>query len=187
DKVAVEVEVPGRKDYIYVEENGEQQNYEEDLLLPAADLEAAKKIQHYVEAAIRQCPTDITATDWSWIEKEIAAGAVTEADVNQSVEQMEGNPCKWAVEIIESGKKTQEDRYEFNLYDINPEKIDLQISGKRVLIRMETNDRAEIIQRYSNSEDLGYERDLSFEVKDVATAKILVATMKELMEGCEEE
>ena len=185
-ELALEVKMKGRNDYVFVSENGEQQNYEDALTFPAPDLQTVKQLEHWVKSAIELCPEEAAPKDWAWVQQEIAAGAVSSAEVSQEADQLEGNSCKWAISILEEGKRSSEDRYEFNLYDINPKKVELKVSGKKVLINLETNDRAQIIQVYSNSEELSYEESFSFEVKDVATGKVMLATIKGMIEGCEQ-
>ncbi|MCB0707543.1 MAG: hypothetical protein KDC34_19645 [Saprospiraceae bacterium] len=185
-EIGLEVQIKGRADYIYLAEDGEQQNYTESLFFPVPDIPTVKQLQHYISGMVDACPIDVQKADWSWLKKEIQEGAVSGEGVTQSVDLLESNNCKWVLEIKEEGKKSQEDRYEFNLYDINPKGVELQISGKKVLIELETVGKAEIIQKYTNAEELGYEDTLTFEVKDVATGKVMIASIMALIEGCKQ-
>jgi hypothetical protein len=164
-------------------ENGERDKYTDAISFPVPDIPTAKLVQHWVKGIIKGCPSETATEDYGWLEEAIQEGAVSDEDVSQSLELLEDNSCKWLLTVQDDD---DENVYEFNLYDINPKSIELDISGDAVEIEFEAVGKNEIIKVYKNGEETGFTEDLTFEVADVLTGKTAVATLKALVEGCEQ-
>ena len=185
--IEVTVETAGGENFIYVSKNGEQQNYADDLSFPAPDIPSAKLIRHYLVQLIEQCPKEIAPADWEGIQAAIAEAETYAEGLFQQVELLEGDACKWGLTVQEEGsRRSSEERYEFNLYDLDARRMELAVRGKDVSINLFTLRNDEIIKNYTDGEELGYEKEVSFRVKDIATGKAVIAGLQVLIGGCEE-
>lgn len=195
---SVEIEVKGQElmvaaktanngDYIYYAEDGEQKSYTDKVLIATPDLPTAKKIQYLVEQLAEQCSDEITTEAFPWIAQRLEAIKGVRDDFTQELSLLEKDPCKWVLIQREvKGNSTDEERYEFNLYDLDARRVELNIKGKEVMVGVPTLRNEEIIKNYSNNEELGYAKELVLQVSDVATGKVLVESLRKLIEGCEE-
>lgn len=183
--VTVQINTNGKKNYIYEAEDGEQQNYTNTLNFPAPDIPTAKLMLHSLLSIAEQCPKEVATTDWDGIQEAIKEIETVTEGLYQSVELQEGDACKWTLTSQEeSGRRSKEERYEFNLYDLDHERIGMVIKGKTVSIEVNTNRNDEIIKNYTDGEELGYEKEFAFQVKDIATAKTVIVTLQEMIKEC---
>jgi hypothetical protein len=184
-EVNVEVETRDGRDFIYVSEEGEQQNYDDEIAFPAASIPAAKRMAYYLRQLIELCPTDLQPGDWSDAQRLIEAGPANEADLRQAVDQRDDNPCKWQVTITEDkGKSVDEMVYEFNLYDLNSDDLAIDVKGKSLIIELKTRRGDDIIKAYENGEDDGFTDDFDLHFSDVPSAKLMQITLREMIRGC---
>lgn len=194
----VEIEVKGQElrvaaktanntDYIYYAEDGEQKSYTDEVLIFAPDLPTAKQLQYLVQQLAEQCSDEINTEAFPWVARNLEAIGEVREDFTQSLSLQEENACKWVLIQREvKGNSTDEERYEFNLYDLDARRIELKIKGKEVTVEVPTLRNEEIIKNYSNNEELGYAEELVLHVSDVAAGKVLVESLRELIGGCEE-
>lgn len=195
----VEIQVKGKSvsvmaptvnsaDYVYLSEKGEQQNYDDEVQFLVSDLPEAKLIQYQVKQLAEQCSDEIERQDFSWIQTQAEGIHNTMPAFRQQLDLMEDNACKWSfVQEEEKGKKTEVQRLEFNLYDLDAQRVSLDVKGKTVMVNTSTLRNEEIIKVYRNNEELTYTEDLSMLVNDVATGKILAESLKALISNCKED
>jgi hypothetical protein len=185
--LTVVAEVRGGEDYVYVEENGEQENYDDEVSFPVEDLPKAKLVVLQLKKIIEACPNEVTTKDFAWMKSELESVEAEQAGLTQTLELLEGDDCKWVfTQAEEKRDEIEEERYEFNLYDLNPRKVKMDISGKSVIVEVETNGGEDIIKTFSEDEEEGYEDELEFVLKNVAAGKAFAASLKAVIEGCEE-
>ncbi len=186
--VTVEVSTANRFNFIYLSEDGEQRNYTNSISFYAKDIPNAKLIQSWLTTAIEQCPREIEPADLSALQVMVQEAESTSEGLFQSLESLDDDPCKWAFTVREdNGKRTREERYEFNLYDLNADRVSLVVKGRAVSIELQTNRNEEIIKNYTDGEELGYEKEFSFSVTDIAAGKTAVATLQTLIGSCSED
>ncbi len=181
----VSAETKGRNKYVMPFENGEQQNYDDDLLIGAADIPNAKNIRYGLAESIRLCKGEVEAEGFGWLSALVNESEV--AGIRQQLQAIDGNTCKLALTIVEEGKRDDEEmRYEFNLYDLDEHSVSLDTRGTAAFLEMATNYKERVINLYTEDGDLEYEKELILYVPDIPSGKIALATMKRLIEGCEE-
>ncbi len=186
--VFVEASIRNKEKLIAVMENGEQANYDDKLIFLVADIPTAKAVKNCLNYLADTCPREFPAKDWTWLKQAVETGPQRLEGVSQQISLMENDPCKWRLTIKEvSSKKSQEETFEFNLYDLNDRSVELEVKGKDVFINVTTKNKDEIIKHFTdNNEKLGYENELFFVIQDIQTAKTVITTLSELMEGCEQ-
>jgi hypothetical protein len=90
--------------------------------------------------------------------------------------------CKFTSTMAES-KKSIETISEWNLYDIDPKKIDIDISGKIVGVTAYTLNKEKFIKQTKDNKP-GFSSEINLIVSDIEDAQKALATFKSLVEGC---
>lgn len=185
-QVAIQVKTRDGRDFIYVQEDGEQQNYEDDLSFPVADIPAAKQALQALQAVIRLCPRDVEGLNWTEVQARIASASTQLDDITQQVELMAGDRCKWAATILEEGRRSEETRYEFNLYDLDPSRVEIDVKGTQIWLELATTGGDDIIKTITDGEEAGFTDDLALGASSIPEAKALQATLQAMIRGCKE-
>lgn len=189
DKTAIvlEVKVKDNNKFIQVFENEEPDDFDSDIKFRASDIENARQLQALLsylakEAAIRPIPVK----DWAWLKAAVAEGAPKMLEQKLALQAgADKDPCKITFTRIDT-EKGEEEIFEFNLYDINGEKADIDISGSEVGLELETIGKEDIIKYYKDG-DPGFENDVTILFSDLESTKIARATLKSILETCRSE
>ena len=182
----VVAEVKAGDDYIYTEEDGAQENYEDEVRFAAEDLPKAKLLQQQIKKIVEECPSETTVQDLSWLQEQLQEIDEEKEALSQSLQLINGDNCKWIFTRLEERRKgTEEKRYEFNLYDLNAKAVALDVSGTTVTVEVPTKGDEDIIKLYADEEEK-YNDELEFVLKDVRSGKIFAASLKVLIGNCSE-
>lgn len=92
--------------------------------------------------------------------------------------------CSMSLTQTESGKKTTESIYEFNLYDLDLKSGKIVIKGTEVNVTFSTDGKEDIIQLVKNNEEQTYTSLITFYTADLTAAKSLLAGMQSAIESC---
>lgn len=183
----VVAELKGGEDYVYTEENGEQEDYEDEVSFAVEDIPKAKRVRQQIIKMAEDCPDETAVQDYAWIQEALQSIDEEKEELSQSLSLMEGDECKWVLTRFEEGRNdTDELRYEFNLYDLDDRGAELDVSGTTVTVEIPTVKDEEIIKLYTNDEEVEYEDELEFVLKDIADGKAFVASLKAMIEACRE-
>ncbi|GAB3170844.1 hypothetical protein GCM10027291_22870 [Telluribacter humicola] len=181
----VEATTAGKQSLIEVRKDGEQQNYTQKLALQAPDLATAKQMQHLLRYIIKSSSNKEAPHDLAWLRTSLAGFDERQVGVQQKLEIREGSTCKVALSVRkESNKKVDEYLYEFNLYDIDADKVSLKVKGKNVEVAVPTRFGEELIKEYTNGDKIKYAKETTFAVPGIATGKSVVATLQKLVRDC---
>ena len=186
-KQLFEVEVPttGKQTYIEAWKNGEQQSYAQKLEFFAADLATAKHIQHLLSYVIKSSSRTISPQNLAWITTTLAGFDEQQLDVRQKLELRDGESCKVSLSTFkEKDKKVDEHLFEFNLYDIDPDKLSLNVKGKTVMLALPTRFSESIIKDYVNGGKINYTKEVSMVVPSIETGKVVLATLQKIAKEC---
>ncbi|NBC08467.1 MAG: hypothetical protein GVY26_14840 [Bacteroidetes bacterium] len=187
DELYVVADLKGGKDYVYTEENGEQEDYEDEVSFAVEDIPKAKRVRQQIIKMAEECPDETAVQDLAWMQEALQSIDEDKEELSQSLSLMQGDPCKWVFTRFEEGRNdTDELRYEFNLYDLDDSDIELNISGTTVTVGIPTVKDEEIIKLYTNDEEVEYEDELEFVLKDIADGKAFMASLKAMIEACNE-
>lgn len=181
----VEATTAGKQPLIEVRKNGEQQNYTQKIAFQAPDLATAKQMQHLLRYIIKSSSNQEVPRDLEWLRTSLAGFDERQVGLRQKLETREGGSCKIALTTRkESSKKVDEYLYEFNLNDIDPDKVALKVKGKTVEVAIPTRFGEELIKEYANSDKIKYARETTLVVPGIATGKTMVATLQKLVREC---
>ncbi len=186
--VEIKVNTKSKNNYVWVSRNNAQQNYDNEVVFRAGDVEKGRLIAHILPTLIEQCPETAEAGDFSKIQQWISKGKAPESGVTQDLSlQQSGETCKWKyVESSISEKSTSESTFDFNAYDLDPEQVKIVVSKKMVSVSVQTVKKQNIISSMVK-EKPGYVSALQFEVADVPAAKSLKASLEQLIRTCQQQ
>ncbi|GGD52182.1 hypothetical protein GCM10011514_15530 [Emticicia aquatilis] len=178
--IKITAKVADNKKFIQYTKDGALQNYDNSVDFIVGDLEDARYLAEALPAISKGCKTNITAGDFSSL---VAKLKLTE-NPKQDLTLQDGDKCKWKLTAtLSESKKSVESVSEWNLYDIDPKKIDIDVSGKTVGITAYTLNKEKFVKLTKDSKP-GFSSEINFVVKDIEDAQKSLATIKALVEGC---
>lgn len=182
--VSVTAETKKKMDYIYRAEDDVQQNYVHEIVLPVAHIPSAKLLRRQMVYLADNCSQEVQHKEFGWLQEQVTV--VNTDEFEQTLEPQENNDCKWEfVQREINSKGAKEERFEVNLYDLNPRNIELEVKGKSVAVKVNTLGSREIIKKYTDGQETGYTEALSFRIVDIATAKSFAASLRTAITNCE--
>lgn len=176
------------KDYVQVIEDGEQKNYDDEIVFYAADVETHRFLEALLPYIVKESRHEIAHGDFDWMSEEVTKISESNSELSQTFKKESAdNDCKVQLELKEdTGKKQGEVMSEFNLYDIDPRSVELKIKGKEVTVIGDTVGKDEIVQQYKDGEKLTFQKEINIPVRNIASGKKMVATLKHLIGECKQ-
>lgn len=180
DAMAVSVETRNNRKYIGLISDGEQGNYDNDLLFYFESVLQAQRAQVAIEYLAKECPDETPAPDNSTM---LGLLSVDNEDLEQEVNF--SDECLCTVRQRAKSGREKEIIYEFNLFDLSAGSAEIDISGKKVEVVFETNRKEEIIQVREDAEEQTYTDEISLALPDLQSAKQIRSGFKQLIEACD--
>ncbi len=179
--IKITSKVIDNKKFIQYTKDGTLQNYDNSIDFIVGDLEDARYLVEALPAISKGCKSNVTAGDFNWLVGKLKSIENPKQDL---VLQDGSDKCKWkfTTSMAES-KKSVETISEWNLYDIDPKKIDIDVSGKTVGITAFTLNKEKFIKQTKDSKP-GFSSEINLIVNDIEDAQKALATFKSLVEGC---
>ena len=182
EQLYVEVKTARKRDFVQEWEDDEEEGFTDELMVPVADLEAARALEillPYVIEAAAQIP--VAPEAFGWLAGAVAAGSTEE--VQQSL--TEGEACKWTLVVTEDDKKASDVTYDFNLYNIDARRLEIEAGRRGVELQLQTLKQEKIINVLEDGEP-EFTDELTIRFVDLASAKTGLATVRALVEACSE-
>ncbi|SDK31259.1 hypothetical protein SAMN05421823_102421 [Catalinimonas alkaloidigena] len=174
-----------KQSFVGVFEDGERQNYTSSVAFYVPDLPTAKQLEHLLVYCIGNLRKDGQAQDLSWLSATLAGLDERALGMTQKLELREGDNCKMSFATREDdGKKVKENLYEFNVYDLDPDKVGLSVKSKTVSVVAPTKYNEKIIKNYENGDKVSYVSSLSITAPDIETGRTMVATLQKMIRDC---
>lgn len=180
EMIKIASKVQDSKKFIQVTKDGALQNYDNSVDFVVGDIEDARYLMEALPAIAKGCKGNVTAGDFNWL-----AGKVkTIENPKQELVLQDGDKCKWKLtSTVSDSKKTVETILEFNLYDIDLNKIEVDVSGKTVGIMGYTINKEKFIKQTKDGKPT-FTNEVNFVVNTIEDAQKGVATFKALAGGC---
>ena len=181
DVIKITSKVIDNKKYIQYTKDGTLQNYDNSVDFVVGDLEDARYLAEALPAISKGCKSNITASDFNWLVGKLKS---IENPKQELVLQDGNDKCKWKfTSTLAESKKSVETISEFNLYDIDPKKIDIDISGKTAGVTAFTLNKEKFIKQTKENKP-GFSNEINLIINDIEDAQKTLATFKNLVEGC---
>ena len=106
----------------------------------------------------------------------------------KSIKQNFSSTCVTTLHVEEgSSSETDIFLYKFNFSDINPSSVNYKISKSKMQVEFETNAKEKLIKKVQNGEQQAYINKLLLDCKGTEQARMLIHTLKALVDQCKSE
>jgi hypothetical protein len=192
EKMQIELPMVDKKKLVNHYKDDKIVGYESEANIFVEDIEVGRRLRFAIEKAIEYCkanykdpfPSSVNGAI-EWMKQTVGEVVVEQTTRKQTLELAEeGNENKMkftAVEIKTSS--SVEEIFEFNLSDIDPRTIDFEANGKWINVKFDTNFKNKIIKAYKAGKIQPYASSLNIAVKDVETARGMIAALKKCAES----
>lgn len=186
--MSISIKASKSKKYVQVFENEVQENYDNEVVFFAPNVETYRQIMALIPIVLKETTSKMEPESFDWITSEAAKISEISTELNQIFEKVTADQsCKVQLKLIEDdGKKQEELLSEFNLYDLNPRSVEMKVKGKNVLIIAETIGKDEIIQQYKNNDKLTFQKAIEIPVRNIVVGKKFTASLQKLIEECKQ-
>ena len=179
--IKITAKVIDNKKFIKYTKDGVLQNYDNSIDFILGDLEDARYLAEALPAISKGCKSNVTVGDFNSLVSKLKS---IENPKQELILQDGSDKCKWKfTSTMAESKKSVETISEWNLYDIDPKKIDIDVSGKTVGITAYTLNKEKFIKQTKDSKS-GFSSEINLIINDIEDAQKALATFKNLVEGC---
>ncbi|WP_394992390.1 hypothetical protein [Emticicia sp.] len=179
--IKITAKVIDNKKFIKYIKDGVLQNYDNSIDFILGDLEDARYLAEALPAISKGCKSNVTVGDFNSLVSKLKS---IENPKQELILQDGSDKCKWKfTSTMAESKKSVETISEWNLYDIDPKKIDIDVSGKIVGITAYTLNKEKFIKQTKDSKS-GFSSEINLIINDIEDAQKALATFKNLVEGC---
>lgn len=186
-KTAIHVELNSKNKNKYIQyfENGKADDFISKMSIRAISVENAKVLKLLLAfIAEKAADLPIEEKDWDWFKNHIQAASTGEITQQLKKQDGEASNCKM-VFTKNNLEKAEEEIFEFNVYDINAKKVEVDISGAEVGLSLETVGGEDIIKYYEDGEP-SFTNSMFLRLTNLEDVKIAKATFLKIAEGCKE-
>lgn len=189
-KVFVELNTINKQKLIGVKKNEMVENYSNRIQIYAEQPDFArdlvKVLQKFIptinkESVDNWTPPNELTTQMEWLTNRIN---ISLNKYDQSFKILEA-PCKCQLlRTKNSGKKVNEKKWEFNLSNIDLERLQFKIEGKDVFVQINSMHKEKIIKSYKNGETSNYLNEVIILEENIETARQLIKVMAAVIKNC---
>ena len=173
------LETQDKSDYILKTADGEIKGYQDKLELYFNDLETFRKATKQVVKIIGNCELGLEPKSAEWIQELFSSNVMN--GIEQSLDL--ADDCSWEVSLSkEDGNKT--DNYEFNIYDIDPNRMNLKVSKSKLQLELNTNRKEKIITKTNDEGKLEYTNKITLNFDSLDHLRIGAMTIHQLIGSC---
>lgn len=186
EKVFIDVHFAEDKKLVMTTADEKFKGYDNGVKLYMPDIESARKAKYVIDKLVDKCKASYkepfgndAATTTAYLRSSIKELSVDELTLKQTIEAIEGDNNKFKYTVMEVNPKGSgaEQVYEFNLSDMNPTSIGVDVKGKWLYVVLETDFKGKIIKYYKDGKIQPYASSLQFAVNDVDIARNLVSAL----------
>ena len=186
DKMYVDVNFAEDKKLVMHTAEDKFKGYESNIRMYMGDVESARTLKFLMDKVVEKCKasykepfgSDVASTT-AYFRNSVKELSLDEMTLKQAIEPVDGDANKFKFTVIEVNPKgsSAEQVYEFNLRDINPSSVAVDVKGKWMYVVLETDFKGKIIKYYKDGKIQPYTSALQFAVNDVDIARNLVSAL----------
>lgn len=186
DLLYVELKANQKNKFIKHVENGELQNYDDEVRIYVNSIEEAMIAKEAFQNIIKECEASVKEVNdisekvgLQKLSEAIGIVQINEDNYEQSIEIVdEEAKVIRLTHIFSNAKKSEEEIYEFGLKDINSKSVVMKTSGKNVQVEMSTKYFEKIIKTYKDGEIKSYGNKIVIEASGIENAREIVNLFK---------
>ena len=186
NKLSIDLKFKEDKKLVMSTVDDKFKGYDNGVKIYMGDIESARKAKFVVDKVVEKCKASYkepfgndAATTTAYFRNNVKDLSMDEMTLKQALETVDGDNSKYKYTVIEVNPKgaSAEQVYEFNLTDINPKSIAVDVKGKWLYVVFETEFKGKIIKAYKDGKIQPYAYALQFAVNDVDVARNLVSAL----------
>lgn len=186
EKIFIDVHFADDKKFVMQTADEKFKGYESNVRIYMADIESARRAKFVIDQLVEKCKASYKepfgndlATTSAYFRKEIKEVILDEVTLKQTLEPVDGDNNKYKFTLIEVNAKGSgaEHVYEFNLSDINPTSITVDVKGKWMYVIMDTDFKEKIIKYYKDGKIQPYASGLQFAINEVEAARAVASAL----------
>ncbi len=191
DRMFVEIKTNEGKKLIMDTENDKFKAYDNSIRIYMPNVENARRAKVAIDKAVEKCKASYkepfgndAAGIFSWITKNIKDVSLDETTYKQTFEGVEPgkfNKVKYTRTEVNAKGSGAEEVYEFNMADISPLTVEVEVRGKWLYVSMETDFKGKIIKFYKDGKIMPYTAKIDFVINDVDTSRNMVRALQKLV------
>lgn len=191
DRMFVEIKTNEGKKLIMDTENDKFKSYDNSIRIYMPNVENARRAKVAIDKAVEKCKASYkepfgndAAGIFSWITKNIKDVSLDETTYKQTFEGVEPgkfNKVKYTRTEVNAKGSGAEEVYEFNMADISPLTVEVEVRGKWLYVSMETDFKGKIIKFYKDGKIMPYTAKIDFVINDVDTSRNMVSALQKLV------
>lgn len=191
DRMFINIKTNEGKKLIMDTENDKFKAYDNSIRIYMPGAENARRAKVAIDKAVEKCKAvykepfgNDAAGIFSWITKNIKDVSLDETTFKQKFEAVEAgkvNKVKYTRTEVNAKGSGAEEVYEFNLSDISPLTVEVEVRGKWLYVSMETDFKGKIIKYYKDGKIMPYTAKIDFVINDVDTSRNMVSALQKLV------
>jgi hypothetical protein len=192
DRMFLEAPALDKKAVIMHFKNDKFDGYENEVNIYAENIEVARRMKFVADKAIEKCKTSYkdpftggANEAFSWLKKTIGEVTVEESSMKQTFEAAgadNANKVKYN-RVTVKGNTSSDEIFEFNFSDINPTTVEVQVRGKWLYVKFESNFKAKIFGAYKDGKIQPYTSTVEIAMKDVESSRGVISAFKKCIDA----
>jgi hypothetical protein len=188
DKMAIELKMNESKKLIMHSEDDKFNAYDNSIKIYMSDVENARRAKAAIDKAAEKCkatykePFGADANSaFNWMKTNIKDVTIDETTIKQTFEPVDAgkiNKVKYTRTEVNAKGTGSEEVFEFNLSDISPLTVAVDVRGKWLYVSTETDFKGKIIKYYKDGKIMPYTSKIDFAVNDIDNSRNLVTALK---------
>ena len=194
----VELNTRRNNDFVKHVEDGEQQNYEDEVTIWGQDIDNARAIEAAIEASIlpaREAWEAANKIDGSatalkeWVAKQIGAVQLEDGEVQQNLQYDDQYPDRIQFDLTQENSKGDEEQlsYRLSLGDLNAKKVELEVDGQDISIALNTTRGKTYIEVFEDGQLEELEDEFQVYVSSIDQGRQMINALETLIEEGQKE
>jgi hypothetical protein len=187
----VSFETEKRKRYIRYTKEGELQNFESSIEVGVDEVDLARDLSTVLSALIEEAnqklPEQLLTFEGLVAAQDFLMEKQWKTTIGEDTySQTFKGDCFTTLTVDESSAKGENkvQEYTFEFAHINPDDLDIEVSGQSIYLKLQVNDRQRWIGHTENGEQQNYENSVEFIAPDIETARQLQKAFEATIAGC---
>ncbi len=183
--ITVSMITKGSQKFIKEMEDGNIKGYVSGVEIYVDEVDKARSMVDAFRSHLKECR--LQEKSWGsmkesldWLAKNISKSVKSGTEYEQSFGYDAGK--NYLVTLVRKSNDSKgnavEEDFRFNLADIDPSKMAMNVSGKDLWIKLETKSSDDFIQATKNNEPQNYDDELDIYIPDLETARDILQALK---------
>jgi outer membrane protein OmpA-like peptidoglycan-associated protein len=179
DLVKIKAKTFENLEFVAVTEK-DKRKFEKGMEFTFEDVEKARYFMAYLPSLSTKCKEYLRPENFEWLATKLKNAGVN--GISQTLSLQEGgNRAKWRFAVAETGtKKSSENVYEFNVYDLDMAKLDFTTKDQNLILKIPTKKKEKLLKQTLDGKPT-FTSETQFLLTNAEDAKKINVTIKEIV------